>query len=92
MRLSSTFTQTFESVVVAPMIETPLHCDKVASKECPEAASRAFRDNQPWNLRDSPTVAFVNTGWTLGLREFCLDCVEQADGTYDGNREEIPRR
>jgi hypothetical protein len=32
--------------------DSPATAAKISSKECPEEAPRAFRDHQPWNLRD----------------------------------------
>jgi len=33
-------------------VDSPAVASKIASKERPEEAPRAFRDNQPWNLVD----------------------------------------
>ena len=32
--------------------DSPATAAKIASKECPDEAPRAFRDHQPWNFRD----------------------------------------
>ncbi len=37
--------------------DSPATAAKIASKECPEEAPRAFRDHQPWNLRDKGGVS-----------------------------------